>query len=953
MKSPQAKKLAWLVTLAAPCVAFGQATTPPPTAASNTTSSATPDQIVQLDPFNVETNRDVGYTAVDSLAGGRSNLPLRVTAAPISSLTRAFIDDVQLTNVRDALRWTGGAVPQNWRGGWAAGGEFNAWGFNIRGQGEFLQGGNPPTRNYFPNYVIQDLYNVDRVEVARGPNSILFGVGDIGGSIATYTKTPRFDKDVDTATVMVNQWGGVRFTADSNRLVSSELAVRTNVLAERERGWRDSQKAQAYGLDVAATYKFNNNSKLRVELEGYDRKNNIFGFMLQDNFSLWNGTTSSPTWGATVPNAGANPLTTAGAPGVTQMTSWSSTEYVIIPGLESAGALDWHSGYRSMGTNDVGWGAYLRPYSYTFGPTSTMIPAMPSKEFTIAPANAYLRSRYASLTAWWDQRINESMEFQLAAYGYQDAQRSHNRESSTQVAVDLNQQLPNGQANPNYGKRYSEFFLSNQNQFHPAREIRAQLNYHFDSTPFNVPLKQWFGVSAGYRRTELRARTYLGFDTPNLTPDNWAQHMVWARLYWDNPRASINLPANSGGRQFGYYATPLNWFDFDLQEKIKYAGIVSQSRLWNDRLNLTLGARRDSYENHKANLRVKGTPTELKESGTTLQGGVVGYITPWLALNYNYSENFAPLGGGVAPTLYGQPLNAAKGKGQTIGLRVSTENGKYYAQLNYYVDKSQGRPKGGPDFQGTWNSYFRLGGTDTNIGPSGTVTGSGTNANASMSFSDTTDLESKGWELELTANPTENIRLQMSLSVPKSDLVNSLPNSVRYYNEHIQAWQAIANATGGTPTQQTDRQKFQSDLTRLKSTIDTAGARTVNDFLVKSTFSFFGTYIFTNDALRGFSVGGGATVLGKQYGRVTDLVNGQRILSPGYTLFNAMVAYETHVPIASHRVRTKFQLNVDNLLGNDKLIYRSYQAYGSSLAQPMEYDAIEPRRFTLSVTFTL
>jgi outer membrane receptor protein involved in Fe transport len=795
--------------------------------------------------------------------------------------------------------------------------------------------------------VNQDLYNVDRIETARGPNSILFGVGDIGGSITTYTKVPRLDRDLNNATLTLNSFGAVRLTGDVNRVAGENFAVRVNALLERDRGWRQHDEDETKAIDVHMVYKLSDQSKLRLEIEGYDQENQLYAFTLQDSTSLWSGN-GVDTWGAVVPGAELNPLTNPGAPGVRPMTAWGPTTLVWIPDL---GLMNWRAGYRSMGTNDIAWGAYMRRDPYTFGPTGTEIPALPSKDFTVAPGDGYLRSRFYSVTGVWEQTINENMEFQLTGYRYEDTQKSQNYENATAALIDVNRQLPNGQANPNYGKTYSEMFLNRQNQLHSATEFRGQLNYHFETELFGEPLRQWFGLSAGYRKTELNPRTYLAFDVPGITPDNWIEHMVWGRLYWDNPNQSMNLPED----QIHYLAMPFNWFDFNLEEEIKYVGLVSQTRLLSDRLALTLGARRDMYENFKQGIRpttAANTPTTVDEEGTTVSAGVIYYLTDWLGVNYNYSENFAPLAGGVAPSLYGEPHGAAKGQGQTVGVRVSTSDGRYYASANYYRDVSEGRIKGGPGFQGIWNRYLDAGGTNRDIGPAGVITGTGESANASMNFADTTDLKSTGFEFELTANPNANWRLQANFAFPDSELSNSIPDSIRYYDEHIATWQETASTPSGDPAIQAQRNLLQTDLTNLSNEINSLRVPVISDHLVESTASVFATYIFTGERLRGWQLGAGATVLGKQYGNPWDNVNGERIKSPGYTLFNMMLGYDTTLNVMNREVRAKFQLNVDNLLGEDKLVFRSYQAYGTGAIQPMDYDFLEPRRFTLTSSFS-
>ena len=81
-------------------------------------------------------------------------------------------------------------------------------------------------------------------------------------------------------------------------------------------------------------------------------------------------------------------------------------------------------------------------------------------------------------------------------------------------------------------------------------------------------------------------------------------------------------------------------------------------------------------------------------------------------------------------------------------------------------------------------------------------------------------------------------------------------------------------------------------------------------------------------------------------------MNRGRILSPGYSVFNVVLGYRKTLTLMGREVDGKFQLNVDNVLDNDKLIFRSYQGYGTGLTQAMDYDFIDPRKYTLSATFS-
>ena len=69
------------------------------------------EKALVLDTFTVNTEKDNGYIAVDSLAGGRQAAPIRVTPAAMSSITGQFINDLGITNVQDALKWSLATVP--------------------------------------------------------------------------------------------------------------------------------------------------------------------------------------------------------------------------------------------------------------------------------------------------------------------------------------------------------------------------------------------------------------------------------------------------------------------------------------------------------------------------------------------------------------------------------------------------------------------------------------------------------------------------------------------------------------------------------------------------------------------------------------------------------------------------------------------------------------------------
>jgi len=75
------------------------------------------------------------------------------------------------------------------------------------------------------------------------------GIGDIAGSMTSYTKTARFDKNFTDVRLMMSNYGGYRTTADLNRAVTKNFVLRVNALASREKGWKDGDRHKKNAVD--------------------------------------------------------------------------------------------------------------------------------------------------------------------------------------------------------------------------------------------------------------------------------------------------------------------------------------------------------------------------------------------------------------------------------------------------------------------------------------------------------------------------------------------------------------------------------------------------------------------------------------------------------------------------------------------------------------------------------
>ena len=109
--------------------------------------------------------------------------PLLDTPQSISVVPKKVIQDQNATNLRDVLRNVPGITIQAGEGGNTPGDNFVIRGFSART--DLYVDGVRDVNGYF-----RDPYNIEQVEVTKGPASVYNGRGSTGGSINLVTKTP-------------------------------------------------------------------------------------------------------------------------------------------------------------------------------------------------------------------------------------------------------------------------------------------------------------------------------------------------------------------------------------------------------------------------------------------------------------------------------------------------------------------------------------------------------------------------------------------------------------------------------------------------------------------------------------------------------------------------------------------------------------------------------------------
>ena len=235
----------------APTPAATKKTPAAPTTAAVTAAAEERESVITLTPFEVAASADTGYGAVTTLAGNRLNTDLRDIGNAVTVITAQFMKDIGATSNETLLQYTVGTEVGNIQGNFTGVGDsasLNESGrFANPNQNTRVRGltAADNTRDFFLTDIPWDGYAVDRVELQRGANSILFGQGSPAGIINTGTKQATF-KNTNEAEARFGSFGTFRTSLDMNRvLLKNQLSFRVLGLYNDEKFQQDP----AYNLD--------------------------------------------------------------------------------------------------------------------------------------------------------------------------------------------------------------------------------------------------------------------------------------------------------------------------------------------------------------------------------------------------------------------------------------------------------------------------------------------------------------------------------------------------------------------------------------------------------------------------------------------------------------------------------------------------------------------------------
>ncbi|MCE0460523.1 TonB-dependent siderophore receptor [Pseudomonas uvaldensis] len=189
---------------------------------------------LELPTTDIEGTRitqDEGYTASQASTASKSDVPIKEEAQSINVVTQQTLDDYQVRSLNDAMKFVSGVSQGNTLGG--SRDSLVKRGFGTNDDGSILRDG--VRSNLGRNFSA----TTERVEVLKGPASMLYGALEPGGLVNVISKKPEYTQSTTLSGSAYSEGGGTMALDTTGPLGDTGLAYR--LIAERghEDYWRN------------------------------------------------------------------------------------------------------------------------------------------------------------------------------------------------------------------------------------------------------------------------------------------------------------------------------------------------------------------------------------------------------------------------------------------------------------------------------------------------------------------------------------------------------------------------------------------------------------------------------------------------------------------------------------------------------------------------------------------
>ncbi len=541
-------------------------------AAKPANSNATSEDVVSLSPFEVVSDTK-GYYASNTMSGTRFNSKLEDLASSISVMTKEQMSDFAMLDINDIFNYTANTEGT---------GTYTDFAINRNGDTQDNVMANPANANRVrgvssANYAFNNIQTMgrvpvdpiglDSVEVSRGPNANIFGLGNPSGTINMVPSAANVSRNFTTTSARADNYDGYRFTLDANRiLLKGKLAVRGQGVFQHDGFQRKPSGIDTERYNGMIKYQPFKKTTITASASFYDSRGNRPNFVPpRDNVTFWvaNG---KPTWdpiaqvihvgGQTLGPFGAFPGTAYAGPDYFQQTYTGSNHafaYIDRGGLAYWAAPTGFSNVTPLvGATTAGpTSGALRYLLATSGQTGATLGRSTTQPlFTTTPSVSnkslydYSSVNLAAVNRIHTRTITSSLQIDqlffnterqtlAAQFGFlrEDSRQMQRNLLATQNAngqsgqlfVDVNEKNLDGTPNPFVGRAY----LATDQPITLAQPAtwdtyRGQLGYKLDLTR-EKNILHWLGLSQFtlYDEYKYRINRQYGYKDAITGPVSW------------------------------------------------------------------------------------------------------------------------------------------------------------------------------------------------------------------------------------------------------------------------------------------------------------------------------------------------------------------------------------------------------------------------------------------------
>ncbi|MEY2880803.1 MAG: hypothetical protein RLZZ15_3183 [Verrucomicrobiota bacterium] len=910
---------------------------------------------IQLSPFEVRPEDDSGYQAANTTAGSRLNSKLKDTPAAISPFTKEFLSDIGATDLESMLAYATNVEREvedatngfnNPPGRDSTGNDFR---FRVRG----VAGSS--SVNYAQSGVPVDLYNIERAEMASGPNSILFGLGAPGGTVSLTSKFATLRRTSTSAKSVVGSWDYFRHELDHNHVIArGKFGVRLLGLYQDAKGWRKWDLNESRRITGAFSWQPLANTAIRGSYQAGQSANNI---------SLpWNAADSLTTWLA------------SGRP---------TTDTTVVPTTTSLGTGNRWT-FLSQDNQVVN---FATKFFSARAPSTTLVsPALMGYAYNLTGPGGLRRQSFIDYQAKIEQRITKGLVAELAYF------HNHNR---ILTRGNLNPNLfltgdPNLNLTPaatgaaSFANPHArQIYLEDNWGRDPFKDINDTLRL---SAAWEFSLGKWFGrhrvagLAEGARQDRVRRwENEILADQNGLainnsaTPDGsgnqpWRRRYVtegdFATYYAADPTQEMPTFTRNGLTYRSTFTARTRSNTHTIQDA-RSLMFASQSYWLKERLVTTLGYRVDQitfdtygqgrvsdpkdprYTSGRFVLNAwdfDGTIERNKYTPKTFTAGGVLHAIPRVSLFYNESRNSGTprLDRTVLPT--GKTPPPTEGLGHDYGAMIDVlGDDRLFLRLSSYETRQTKDAAIIPDGLSV-NTSTSLGGTAmlniyNALLAAGKISRDRYDSELKFFNAATIDAVTKGWEVEFIANPTKQLTLRLGVSRSDRKRVNFFSEVYGFFAEWEPKWRALA--AGDTALLATVNQQ----ITTAHENIDAMAALQNNPFGTRPyKANLTARYRFAEGKAKGLFIGGAGRFQSRNLTKYSSIDG--RALWGSETLFvDSFAGYRIKLPGMNTPILA--QLNIKNMF-NSYLV-----GVGRYNAQENGYLRVylnEPRNYRLTVS---